>query len=97
MRATDGAARTRRGGADDSHQGSRLDQLVIEEWRRHIAPWRSLEELEEATARHAAAVRALDDAARAARDTGALWADIGRATGMTRQSANERWAPRLRV
>ncbi|PZU49470.1 MAG: hypothetical protein DI571_02350 [Arsenicicoccus sp.] len=71
------------------------EQPVIEEWRRHIAPWRSLEDLEEAAARQAAATRELDEAVRAAKAAGASWADIGRATGMTRQSANERWSSRV--
>lgn len=71
------------------------ERLVVDEWRRHIAPWRSLEDLAEAAARHATAVRELDDAVRAARAAGASWADVGRATGMSRQSANERWSSRV--
>jgi hypothetical protein len=64
---------------------------VIDEWRSHIAPFTTIEVLEEAAARHAATRGELDEAVRAARAAGASWADIGRATGMTRQSANVRW------
>ncbi len=47
-----------------------------------------------ATAQHAAAARGLDEAVRTAVAAGASWADIGRATGMTGQSATERWSDR---
>lgn len=73
-----------------------LDQidetLIIDEWRNHIAPWQSVEAVEDASAESRAAGERLDEAVRAARRSGASWADIGRATGMTRQSANERWS-----
>ena len=64
------------------------------EWRRHIAGWQALEDVEAAAARQATAARALDEAVRAALAAGASWADIGRGTGMTRRSATERWSAR---
>jgi hypothetical protein len=67
------------------------ENLVMAEWRRHIAGWQALEDVEQAAAREAAAARALDEAVRAALAAGALWVDIGRATGMTGRSAAERW------
>ncbi|WP_233498815.1 hypothetical protein [Blastococcus sp. TF02A-26] len=67
---------------------------VMAEWGRHIAAWQTLEDIEAATARQAAAARALDRAVRAALAAGATWADIGRATGMTGRSATERWPAR---
>jgi hypothetical protein len=71
------------------------EALVIDEWRQHIAPWTAVEEVEEAAAAYAAAARDLDETVRTARRAGASWAAIGRATGMTRQSANERWTARV--
>jgi hypothetical protein len=68
------------------------ENRVRQEWRRHIAGWQALEEVEQATAREAAAARALDEAVRAAIAAGASWADIGRATGLTGRSATERWS-----
>jgi hypothetical protein len=65
---------------------------VMLEWRRHIAGWQALEDVEQAATRHAAAVRALDEGVRAARAAGASWADIGRATGLTGRAATERWS-----
>ena len=70
------------------------ENRVITEWRRHIAGWQALEDVEQAAARQAAAARALDEAVRAALAAGASWADIGRATGMTGRSATERWSAR---
>ncbi|SDY74128.1 hypothetical protein SAMN05661080_04458 [Modestobacter sp. DSM 44400] len=54
-----------------------------QEWRRHIAGWEALEDVEQAAARQAAAARALDETVRAALAAGASWVDIGRVTGMT--------------
>lgn len=68
------------------------ETLVIDEWRRHIAPWKGLEAIEDAAAGHAAATRSLNEAVRAAKAAGASWADIGRAAGISRQSAHERWS-----
>ena len=62
------------------------------EWRRHVAGWQALEDVEATAARQAAAARALDEAVRAALAAGASWADVGRVTGMTGGSATERWS-----
>ena len=67
---------------------------VMQEWRRHIAGWQALEDVEQAAARQAAAARALDEAVRAALAAGASRVDIGRVTGMTHRSAAERWSAR---
>lgn len=67
------------------------ETLVMDEWRGHIAPFRTIEDVEEAAARHAATGRALDEAVAAARAAGASWNDVGRAAGMSRQSAHVRW------
>ena len=70
------------------------EHRVITEWRRHIAGWQALEDVEAAAARQAAAARALHEAVRAALAARAPRADIGRVTGMTRRSATERWSAR---
>jgi hypothetical protein len=47
----------------------------------------------EAAARDdAQAGRRLDKTVAAAKAAGATWADVGRAAGITRQAAHERWA-----
>ncbi|MBN1095853.1 hypothetical protein JKP76_07310 [Blastococcus sp. TML/C7B] len=70
------------------------EHRVITEWRRHIAGWQALEDVEQTAARHAAAARALDQAVRTAVAAGASWSDIGRATGMSSRSATQRWSAR---
>ncbi|SDY98130.1 hypothetical protein SAMN05661080_05193 [Modestobacter sp. DSM 44400] len=70
------------------------ENRVMQEWHGHIAGWQALEAVETAATRQAAAARALDVAVRAALAAGAPWADIGRATGLTGQSAAERWSAR---
>jgi hypothetical protein len=70
------------------------ENRVMREWRRHIAGWQALDDVEQAAARQAAAARALDEAVRAALTAGASWADIGRVTGLTCRSATERRSAR---
>lgn len=70
------------------------ERVVIDEWREHIAPFKAVESVEEAAAKYGAAGRELDNAVAAARAAGASWADIGRAVGISRQSAHERWGGR---
>ena len=70
------------------------ENRMMPDWRRHIAGWQALEDVEAAAARQAATARALDEAVRAALAARASWADIGRATGLTGRSATERWSPR---
>ena len=95
---TTGAGRPR--GAATRHQRpvgrpEAVDEhRVSTEWRRHIAGWQALENVEVAAAREAAAARALDEAVRAALAAGATEADIGRVTGMTGRSATQRWSTR---
>jgi hypothetical protein len=68
------------------------ENRVRQDWRRHVAGWQALEDVEAAAARQAAAAHAPDETVRAAFAAGAAWADIGRAAGMTGRSATERWS-----
>ncbi len=61
-------------------------------WRsEHAFGIDALTEVEAASAAVSQAKLRLDAAVALARNSDASWADIGRATGMTRQSAQERW------
>ena len=65
-------------------------------WRReHLDPIDVEDEIRAAVAARRDADALLDAAVAKARSVGRSWADIGAATGMTRQSANERWKDRL--
>lgn len=74
--------------------GDSVDDAAYAEWQTHIQPLKRLAGVQAAAAAYAAARDELDRAVHAARasDPAASWADIGRATGMTRQSAHERWS-----
>ena len=71
------------------------ENAVIDQWRAHIRPWKALEDVEELAGRYVKTGRELDAAVASARAGGATWADVGRAVGITRQSARERWATKL--
>jgi hypothetical protein len=79
------------GQAPDEVEGWETDTGCYEEWNRHLheaVPELRLYTLAQ-TIEHAQ--RQLDDAVTEARAGGASWTTIGRAAGMTRQSAHERW------
>lgn len=64
-------------------------------WRReHLDPINVDDEIRAAVDARRTADALLDAAVAKARQLGRSWADIGAATGMTRQSANERWKDR---
>ncbi|MBO1269512.1 hypothetical protein [Arthrobacter cavernae] len=67
-----------------------VEDAILQEWRCHVASW----EVDMAARNHARALERLNQAVAAARTAGASWADIGRDTGMSRQSAHERWTRR---
>ncbi len=65
-------------------------------WRRmHLDPIDVDDEIRAAVTARRDADAQLDAAVAKARRLGRSWADIGVATGMTRQSANERWKDRM--
>lgn len=71
--------------------GSTVDEMALQEWEAHMAPLTAADTIREAAQQANDARRHLDDAVQAARSHGLSWADIGRAAGITRQSARERW------
>jgi hypothetical protein len=77
-----------------------IDDAIYREWLGHLTP-PALTAVRAAAAtlarlrREAREAEAqLDEAVDRARGDGSSWADIGEATGITRQSAHERWARR---
>lgn len=68
-----------------------VEDTLHREWIGHLEPQTLTAVRLEAQALEAAQVR-LNAAVSAARQSGASWADIGAAVGITRQSAHERWA-----
>ncbi|WP_353507183.1 hypothetical protein [Gordonia sp. ABSL11-1] len=81
----------------DVHADERpeVEEAARAVWRReHIDPIDVDDELRAAVTARRHADAQLDAAVAKARRLGRSWADIGAATGMTRQSANERWKDR---
>ncbi len=71
------------------------EDLILVDWQIHTGPADELHTVELASDDVDDAQHKLNVAVRAARDAGASWADIGRAVGISRQSAHERWAKML--
>jgi hypothetical protein len=69
-----------------------IEQAVHAEWQQHLEPALLLAEIADLTTQR----RALDDRLAAtvarARRAKLAWEDIGRAAGVTRQSAHEKWS-----
>jgi hypothetical protein len=63
-----------------------LEELLSEQTRLSVVS------VQQAAADMTRSAAALDQAVHAARSAGASWTDIGRAVGITRQSAQQRWA-----
>lgn len=71
------------------------EDLICVDWEVHIGPAAELHAVALASDEVADAQHKLTEAVRAARNAGASWTDIGRAVGISRQSAHERWAKRI--
>ena len=69
-----------------------VEDAVQEEWLVHIAPFEAILGVEAAARAHRRAGHRLDKAVAAAKAAAASWTDIGRAAGISRQAAHERWA-----
>jgi len=81
---------------DASYMADREDveRLAKSLWDVHRKPLDALRLIETAAEANAAARAQLDAAVTAGRAVGLSWADVGRAVGITRQSARERWGAR---
>ena len=83
------------GGTTDVWVEARDDVLdsVVEEWERHVIPGEHERSIRRSLAAVRDATRMVDLEVAAARAAGMSWADIGKAAGMSRQAAHERWGP----
>lgn len=77
--------------------GSTLEDAGEQEWSHHVRPLAATEDVRAAARTLGAAAAALDAAVMEAResDPPATWEQIGRAAGITRQSAHDRWAGKV--
>lgn len=77
-----------------ANASSEVEDAIQDEWNAHIAPSEAILGVEAAAREYSQAGHRLDKTVAAAKAAGASWADIGRAVGISRQSAHERWAER---
>lgn len=75
-----------------ANASSEVEDAIQDEWNSHIAPSEAILGVESAAREYSQAGHRLDKTVAAAKAAGASWADIGRAVGISRQSAHERWA-----
>jgi hypothetical protein len=84
--------------AEDAYlpDGRTVEDHGSELWSEHVAPIGRLAGVERAALALGEARQALDEAVHEARaqEPPASWAHIGRAAGMTRQSAHQKWGAR---
>lgn len=68
-----------------------ISNLCRTEWLDHIRPEMDLAEVRQAAQDHRLSAERLDAAVAKARGHGASWSDVGKAVGIARQTAHERW------
>jgi hypothetical protein len=79
--------------ADEALLSNDEEDLVLAEWRRHVEPHQRTKSVREAAEAVASANESLIEAVRTARtgEAPVPWEALGRAIGITRQSAHERF------
>lgn len=68
------------------------DSWAAPEWGAHVAPFAALTDLEQLVDQHRDVESRIIDAVRLARAGGASWAQVGRAAGLSKQGAQQRWS-----
>lgn len=67
------------------------DRIFAPAWDAHVAPFVALHDLDELTDQLRDLEQRITDKVQLARTGGASWADVGRAAGLSRQGAQQRW------
>jgi len=79
--------------ATDMSDRGDVETMFTARWlSEHVSPLEALDTIRTSRAEITAATQRLDQAVAYARAAGQTWEAIGRAAGMTRQSAQERWS-----
>ena len=80
------------GAAGSVSERADVEEMAFERWRLdHIAPAEALDEIRAARLAERDAADRLRDSVPRARAAGRTWEEIGKAAGMSRQSAQQRW------
>lgn len=68
-----------------------VEEAFATEWSAHVEPYVALYDLEQLVDELHTIEHRIDDKVQSARQTGASWSQIGRAAGLTKQGAQQRW------
>lgn len=68
-----------------------IEDDFLPEWKAHVAPFDALNGLGRLVAEQRAIEASIEEKVRLARRHGASWSDIGRATRISKQGAQQRW------
>ncbi len=68
------------------------DRVFAPEWSAHVAPFAALTDLEQLVDQLRDVETRIADTVRLARTGGASWAQVGRAAGLSKQGAQQRWS-----
>ncbi|HEX9086665.1 MAG TPA: hypothetical protein VF867_03970 [Arthrobacter sp.] len=77
---------------ESAYVSNEVEDAIHDEWKAHLAPLEAVAGVKSAAREYAQAGHRLDKTVAAAKAAGASWTDIGRAVGISRQSAHERWS-----
>jgi len=68
-----------------------IEEAFAREWSAHVEPFAALADLNQLVDELRTVEARIDDKVRFARSSGASWSQIGRAAGLSKQGAQQRW------
>ena len=68
-----------------------IEDAFASEWSAHVAPCVALHDLKQLLAEQRSIESRIEDTVRLARQGGASWSQLGRAAGLSKQGAQQRW------
>lgn len=76
---------------NDRDCAEEFEDAFLPEWEIHVAPFVALSELDRLVDEHRSLGNRIEEKVALARSVGASWSDVGRAAGMSKQGAQQRW------
>lgn len=76
---------------NDRNCAEEFEDAFLLEWQVHVAPFAALSELDRLVAEHRELGDHIVEKVALAQSSGASWSEVGRAAGMSKQGAQQRW------